>query len=83
MMLSPAGAWEGEVNRLLWKSNDHVIKTMSNKMRRRDADQAHQAIWAAKMAYLLPITSMSSAQLEIIQKRACMHGESWKNELQF
>ena len=54
MMSKPQeGTWEGKAKRLQNKSNDHAIKTMSNKMRRGDANQGHQAIQAAQMTYLL------------------------------
>ena len=69
MMSNPQeGTWEGKAKRLQNKSNDHAIKTMSNKMWRRDANQACRAIWAAQMTYSLPVTSMTSEQLENIEK---------------
>ena len=48
-MSNPKGTWEGEAMRIQNKSNDHAIKTMANKLRRGDSNQAHKAIWAAQM----------------------------------
>ena len=69
-MSNPQGTWEGEAKRLQNKSDDHAIKTMSNKMRREGSNQGHQALWATQMTYSLPGTSMSLEELENIQRKA-------------
>jgi hypothetical protein len=60
---NPILTWEGEAKKLLQKSNEHAVKTMSHQLRRGDANIAHRAILVAKMTYSLPVTRLSHKQL--------------------
>ena len=69
MLTCPKGNWDEEAERLRLKSNIHAVWTMSNRFRRSDATQAHPSIWSALMTYSLPVTGMTTKQLENIQKK--------------
>jgi hypothetical protein len=71
LLSNPMGKWEAKAEKLLQKSNEHTVKTMSHCLDGAMQTKHTEPFGQQRcMTYSLPVTSLSYKQLEKIQKKA-------------